>query len=36
LIDGDSLCDLLRSLKLGVSVELVERVAVDADWFARL
>lgn len=36
LIDGDSLCDLLRSLKLGVSVELVERVSVDTEWFSRL
>jgi restriction system protein len=36
LIDGDQLCDLLRSLKLGVSTEVVERVVVDSGWFSRL
>lgn len=36
LIDGDHLCDLLRSLKLGVSVEFVERVLIDSEWFARV
>lgn len=36
LIDGDLLCDLLRSLKLGVRTEIVERVVVDSDWFSRL
>jgi restriction system protein len=36
LIDGDLLCDLLRQLKLGVMVEMVERVAVDADWFSKV
>lgn len=36
LIDGDQLCDLLRQLKLGVKIELVERVIVDADWLAKV
>lgn len=36
LIDGDQLCDLLKSLKLGVSTELVERMVVDKAWFAQL
>lgn len=33
LIDGDSLCDLLKSLKLGVTTEYVEKVTVQEDWF---
>lgn len=33
LIDGDDLCELLKSLKLGVSVELVEEVAVHPEFF---
>ena len=36
LIDGDALCDLLRNLKLGVHTEIVERVVIDGDWFARV
>jgi restriction system protein len=36
LIDGDQLCDLLKSLKLGVAIEMVERVVVDRDWFAKV
>ncbi len=36
LIDGDQLCDLLKSLKLGVSTELVERVVVDEPWFQHV
>ena len=36
LIDGDQLCDLLKSLKLGVSTQLVERMVVDKAWFAQL
>lgn len=32
LIDGDNLCDLLKSLKLGVRTELIERVIVDREW----
>lgn len=36
LIDGDALCDLLKSLKLGVTTELVEEVAIDVKWFEGL
>ena len=36
LIEGDTLCDLLKSLKLGVATEIVEIVVVDADWFANV
>jgi restriction system protein len=36
LIDGDQLCDLLKSLKPGVRTELVERMVVDKAWFAQL
>lgn len=36
LIDGDQLCDLLRQLKLGVKIELVERVVVDEEWLAKV
>jgi restriction system protein len=33
LVDGESLIDMLKNLKLGVSVHMVEEVEVDADWF---
>jgi restriction system protein len=36
LIDGDSLCDLLKSLKLGVKTEHVERVNVQEEWFKEI
>ena len=36
LIDGDYLCDLLKTLKLGVRTEVVERVVVDPDWFSTM
>jgi restriction system protein len=36
LIDGHDLCDLLKSLRLGVSVSTIESVAVDRNWFANL
>ena len=29
LIDGDSLCDLLKYLKLGVTTKMVEEVSID-------
>lgn len=29
LVDGDTLCDLLKSLKIGVKIEIVESVTVD-------
>jgi restriction system protein len=31
LIDSDELCDLLRTLKIGVTVEVVERVVIQPD-----
>jgi restriction system protein len=34
LVDGDSLCDLLKDRRLGVSVELVEQVTVNEAAFA--
>jgi restriction system protein len=36
LIDGDLLCDLVKQLKLGIQVEMVERVIVDTGWFAKI
>jgi restriction system protein len=36
LIDGDLLCDLIKQLKLGVQIEMVERVVIDAGWFAKV
>lgn len=36
LIDGDQLCDLLKQLRLGVRIEMVERVTVEADWLSAI
>jgi hypothetical protein len=36
LIEGDSLYDVLKSLKLGVTTEMSERIVIEADWFARV
>jgi restriction system protein len=36
LIDGDQLCDLLKSLKLGVKTELVEHVSVEPEFFGDI
>lgn len=36
LIDGDQLCELLKSLKLGVSTKMVEEVTVAPEWFAGI
>jgi len=36
LIDGDLLCDLLKTLKLGVKTELVEEVSVEPAFFAGI
>ena len=33
LVDGDGLCDLLKQLKLGVDVKLVEEIEVNAEYF---
>ena len=34
LIDGDALCELMKSLKIGVTVRLVEEVDVEVAHFA--
>ena len=36
LIDGDVLCDLLKSLKLGVATRMVEEVSFDPEWFGKI
>lgn len=33
LVDGDALCDLLKEHRIGVTVEMVERVTIDRDTF---
>jgi len=33
LVDGETLCDLLKSLRIGVSVQQVEQVVVDQNAF---
>ena len=36
LIDGDSLCDLLKKHNLGVTTKMVEKVSIDPSWFAKI
>ena len=36
LVDGEALCELLKDLKVGVSVEVVEEVTIDKVFFAGL
>ncbi len=36
LVDGGRLCDLLKSLSLGVQTQLIEQVDVDANWFKQI
>jgi restriction system protein len=36
LVDGDTLCDLLKRLKIGVSVEQVEHVIIDKNVFSTI
>ncbi len=36
LVDGDALCDLLKQLKLGVDVKLVEEIEVNASYFSDI
>lgn len=36
LIDGDELCEMLKRLKLGVTVRMVEQIDVDDAWFENL
>jgi restriction system protein len=33
LVDGDALCDLIKQLKIGVNIRLVEEVEIVADYF---
>jgi restriction system protein len=33
LIDGESLCDKLKDLKLGIEIELIEKISIDTKWF---
>ena len=33
LVDGDALCDLVKQLKIGVTVRLVEEIDIDAEHF---
>jgi len=36
LIDGDQLCDLLKELRLGIRIEMVEKTNVEPAWFQDL
>lgn len=36
LVDGDSLADKLKELKLGVATEMIEKMTVDANWFTNI
>ncbi len=36
LIDGDQLCDLLKQLKLGVQIEMVEKPVIQPTWFDNI
>lgn len=36
LIDGDQLCKILKQLRLGVRVDMVEKPVVDAEWLAKV
>ena len=36
LLDGDQLADKLKELGLGVRVEMVEKVTIDAEWFSGI
>jgi restriction system protein len=36
LVDGDTLCDLLKSLRIGVSVQQVEHVVIDQKAFMEV
>ncbi len=36
LVDGDALCELLKSVKIGVSIALIEKVIIDEASFASI
>jgi restriction system protein len=36
LIDGDQLADKLRELRLGLKIEVVEKIDVDEEWYKTI
>jgi len=36
LIDGELLTDKLKELKLGLKIELVEKINVDEEWYRKI
>ena len=36
LIDGNDLAEKLKELKLGIEIELVEKVKIKSEWFKSL
>lgn len=36
LIDGELLCEKLKDLKLGLQIELIEKISIDTQWFENL
>lgn len=36
LINGEELCEMLKSLRLGVTVKMVEQVEISEDWFNNI
>ncbi len=36
LIDGDLLADKLKELKLGLNIEIVEKVDIDEEWYKKI
>ncbi len=36
MIDGDQLANKLKELGLGIKTEVVEKVAIDKDWYLTL
>lgn len=36
LIDGDDLANKLKELSLGVTIELIEKVTIDKEWFSNI
>lgn len=36
LIDGEELVEKLKELRLGISIELIEKVEIDTEWFKKI
>ena len=36
LVDGDRLTEKLKELRLGVNIQMIEKVDVDSSWFASI